>query len=154
MFLRETRNGGSKKRTGWWVVSIQRCLWLCRSKVAARHGGPCERAALSSPRCPTGRRPYVRQIHPGLFARRRHPGDLRAWWIPGIAWTFTSFSRGRFVSSDLCRFVVRRSPFSSIRIGDIHFVLSSFHFTYAKRWTYYITRRARYGSRETSITSR
>lgn len=33
----ETRNGGSKKHTGWWVVSIQRCLWLCRSKVAARY---------------------------------------------------------------------------------------------------------------------
>lgn len=40
---REMRECSSEKCAGWWVVSIQRCLWLCRGKVAARHS-PCERA--------------------------------------------------------------------------------------------------------------
>lgn len=32
----EMRECGSEKCAGRWVVSIQRCLWLCRGKVAVR----------------------------------------------------------------------------------------------------------------------
>lgn len=39
----EMRECGSEKCAGRWVVSIQRCLWLCRGKVAVRHS---ERAIL------------------------------------------------------------------------------------------------------------
>lgn len=44
----ETRECGSEKCAGRWVVSIQRCLWLCRGKVAVRRSH--ERAVLLSSR--------------------------------------------------------------------------------------------------------
>lgn len=53
MFLRNAQQRFQEAYGLWWVVSIQRCLWLCRGEVAARHG-PCERAALHRAVAPTG----------------------------------------------------------------------------------------------------
>ncbi|KOC64798.1 hypothetical protein WH47_00301 [Habropoda laboriosa] len=76
----EMRECSSEKCAGRWVVSIQRCLWLCRGKVAVRHS----EESRTPPWRPQGRRPsnterfYLQSGHGKLklaFTKRLQPRE-------------------------------------------------------------------------------